>query len=105
MIGLLLMFFIAGAYSELAFEYNKSRWGYGILGVLMYYLGTFIGGLIIGIIGVILGANITDESSRIAFTLLCVPFGLLACWGCYKILGNYWENKIRIENKDNELNL
>jgi uncharacterized membrane protein YeiB len=100
MVGLLLMFFIARAFSELAFENNKSRWGYGILGVLIYYFGTFIGGFIIGIAGIIFGTNIADESSKIVLTLVCVPFGLLLCWGYYKLLGNYWNNKRRILNNE-----
>ena len=45
MLGFLLIYFIWKYYSELAVEHNKSKWGYALLGIATYYIGTFIGGL------------------------------------------------------------
>ncbi len=91
MIGLFLIYFIGRAFYELAFEYDKSRWGFAIVGVISYYAGANIGGLgIILVAGLLLEIDITT-SSGIMINLMSVPFGLLACWGLYRILKSNWE--------------
>ena len=90
MIGIFLIYFIWKVFSELAVQFNKSKWGYGLLGIVIYYAGTFVGGIIIGLIDVFAGTNYADESNTIILNLIALPFGLLAVWGFYKLLENKW---------------
>ena len=92
MLGFLLIYFIWKYYSELAVEHNKSKWGYALLGIATYYIGTFIGGLAIGIIDLLVGTDLV-ESNTIILSLIALPFGLLFVWALYKILENKWKTQ------------
>jgi hypothetical protein len=100
MIGLLLIYFIGKAFYELAHEYDKNRWLFAIFGVVAYYIGTFIGGIILGIIGLIIHSNFVNTSSNWGLGLLTVPFGLLGCWGFYKILIMQWDKPAKINDHE-----
>jgi len=93
MLGILLIYFIWKHYSELAIEHNRNKWGFGLLGIATYYLGTFIAGVAIGIIDLIAGTHYIDESSNIILSLISMPFGLLFVWGLYKLLESKWKTK------------
>lgn len=93
MLGLLLIYFIWNQYSELAYDHNKSKWGYSLLGIASYYIGTFVGGMVMAIIDLIAGTHFLDESSYIILSLISLPFGLLFVWGLYKILEKKWNTK------------
>jgi hypothetical protein len=90
MLGLLLIYFIWKYYSELAFEYNKHRWGYALLGIASYYIGTFLGGIILYVGGDLAGSDFPENISEIYINLLCMPVGILSVWGLYKLLENKW---------------
>lgn len=106
MIGIFLIYFFWKVFSELAVQYNKSKWGFGLLGVATYYGGTFVGGICIGIYDVIAGTNLSDSSNTIVLSLIAMPFGLLSVWGLYKFLENKWgsQRSEEEESLDNELN-
>jgi hypothetical protein len=102
MLGLLLIYFIGKAYYELAHEYNKSRWGFAIVGVVAYYAGAFIAGIIFALLSEF---GITDffiELPEIGLSFLALPFGTLACWALYRILSNNWSNQ-SLENNNESL--
>jgi thiamine transporter ThiT len=93
MLGLLLIYFIGKAFYDLSAKHNKSKWGFAILGIVVYYAGTFIGGIIMGIIDFISGTNFTTSQSNLVLNLLAIPFGLLFCWIFHKILKSIWNKK------------
>lgn len=93
MLGLILIYFIGKAFFDLAGEYNKSEWGFAILGIISYYFGTFIGGIILVMIGTFTGSDFFETSHRIILSLLSMPFGLLVCWIFYRILSSEWKYK------------
>jgi len=41
-----------------------------------------------------------DSFNEIAFGFLCIPFGLLACFGLYWIFKNAWQSDEIIEPND-----
>jgi hypothetical protein len=90
MLGLLLLYFLGKKFYELAHEYNRSRWGFAILGVASYYAGVFIAGVGFVLLGAYIGAfsNLPD----IVISLLSIPFGLLAAWLLYRMLERSWIN-------------
>jgi len=90
MLGLLLIYFLGKKFYELAHEYDRSRWGFAILGVVVYYLGTFLAGVII----VLLGSNSAAflNLPDIVISLMSIPFGLLSAWILYRLLERSWIN-------------
>jgi hypothetical protein len=89
MLGLLLIYFIWKQFADLATRYNKSRWGFGILGVVVYYGGVFCVGIILGIFA----PDFVDSSNNFLLGLLAIPFGILFCVILYYILKKIWDKE------------
>lgn len=102
MLGLILIYFIGKRFMNLAEARGKHRWGFAIAGVASYYVGTFIAG-----VGIIIYQEIAFAdtyrgvgSSDIALSLISIPFGILACFGFYKILEKTWSKNPNEFNPD-----
>ena len=90
MIGLILLYFVGKAFYDLASLHNRSKWGFAILGVLSYYVGIFIGGMIIGLV-IEFGFSMSiDDVNETLMGFMALPIGVLACWGFYKLLEKSW---------------
>lgn len=100
MFGILLIYFIGKRFYQLANLYRKNGWGYAVLGVISYYAGTFLGGMILAILWDILFSDSMDASPSFILSLLVVPMGLLACWGFYKILETQWEKGEKVSDTE-----
>src|SRR5690348_11871838 len=100
MLGLLLIYFIGKAFYNLAHEYDKSRWGFAILGIISYYAGTLLAGIIFGIISELGITDFFDNIPELALGFIVLPFGAAACWGFYRILETQWSKKQ--VNKDDQ---
>lgn len=93
MIGLILLYFVGKAFYDLASQNGKNAWLFAILGVASYYAGIFVGGIIIAIgYGLFLDGSI-EEVNDTLLGLLGLPFGVLICWGFYRLLKSRWTNK------------
>lgn len=94
MIGIFIIYWIGKTYYTLAQKHNRSKWGFAILGPVIYYLGS-----IIGILLIMLGYFATGseemfyEINERLLDFMGVPFGALACWGLYQLLKRKWEQK------------
>lgn len=99
MLGLFLLYFIGKAFYTLAKEFDKSKWGYAVLGIISYYAGTFIAGFtIILLIELGLISDLTlDDVSDTGLSVVAFPFGLLASWGLHKILRRQWSSHSKQE--------
>lgn len=95
MLGIVLLYFIGKYYYKLAEEFEKHRWGFAILGVATYYVGTMIGGAVFGVLDGILGWGIDWENTWI-LSLIALPFGLLFTTGLYYILKKQWEKEVPV---------
>lgn len=93
MIGLLMLFFIGRYYYQLAFEYEKNKWVFAIIGIACFYAGTIIFGFVFGFIAVATDNISMIEMDDMLLGLMALPFGILATWGLYRILNNTWKNK------------
>ncbi|WP_291866277.1 hypothetical protein [Maribacter sp.] len=91
MLGLLLLYWIGKYFYKLAEEYNKSEWGYAVLGILVYYGGIFFFGLIAGIIGEIVSPGFSETFNETLFGFIMLPFGILSCYLLYKYLEKTWK--------------
>ena len=98
MIGLILIIFLAKPFYQLAEEHKKNKWIFAILGVATYYVGAFIGGLILGLILELFSITFFEEFSDLQLGLIALPFGLLSCFGLYKVLEKKWSKSLSVEN-------
>ena len=100
MIGIVFIYFVGKKFYTLAEEKHKKKWLYAILGVLSYYFGLITGGIFLGILLEIFMPGTIDSMNDIALSLLCIPFGLLACFGLYWIFKYAWQGDEIIETND-----
>ncbi len=98
MLGILLIYFIGKRFYDLSTEYNQNKWLYAILSVVIYYAGTFIGGLFLGIFIELGIVNISLENN-LMIGLIALPFGLGLVYLFYIYLKKKW-NKSALLIKD-----
>lgn len=89
MLGLVLLYFIGKSFYTLANTYNRSPWGFAILGVVAYYGANFAFQLLLIFI-------LEVDLDPYLIAVISIPFGLLAWWGLYTYLKKQWEiNPVR----------
>ena len=93
MIGIILIYFIWKRFADLAFKYNHKKWIYGLLGVIVYYAGSLLGGLILGLLSVIINFVI-DWENNLLMSIIALPFGLATCYGTYYFLEKKWKKEV-----------
>lgn len=84
------MLWVGKKFYELAHEYDKNRWLFGVLGVVSYYAGFLVGSFILGIVLEITWPGYVETADERVLALMSVPFGVLGCWGTYKLLERSW---------------
>jgi MFS family permease len=94
-LGILLVYFIWKRFSELAFEHNQKKWIYGLLGILCYYLGTLIGGAIIGVLSVFMDFDVNWDNDLL-MSVIALPFGIGTCYLFYYLLKKKWEKEAKV---------
>ena len=97
MLGILLIYFIGKYFYTLAGKYGKNQWGYAILGIASYYLGTMILGIILAIGFEIWSTTSIDEINDVVLNFIALPFGLISCYIAYKLLENHWKKNVILE--------
>ena len=90
MLGIVFLYFIGKYFYKLAEEYNKNKWLFAILGVVVYYAGIFLGGIILGLLDVLIGFNF-DWDNNLALGLIAIPFGMGSAYLFYYILKKQWK--------------
>lgn len=99
MLGLIFIYFVGKAFYKLAEEHDKNKWVFAITGVLSYYVGSFVGGIISYLLfDMIYSNNLFEEPNEIALTVVGILIGLLTCWGYYYLLKRNWGNKVFAED-------
>lgn len=89
---MLLLYFVWKYYKELAEKYNKdSYWPYVIGGAVIYYAGTFVGGIIIGVIALYGDINLEETDDRL-IGLMALPVGILFSFLLYKYFEKKWKS-------------
>lgn len=87
------MIFVGRSFYQLAENHQKSRWLFAILGVVSFYFGIFIGGIVLAFVYELYLLRSMEDVNPILLTLMALPFGILTCWGLYRILSNQWSKK------------
>lgn len=91
MLGILFIYLIGRPFYDLAQKHNKSEWGYAVLGVVMYYVGTFVGGIAIGLGSYFLDIDF-ESINDLLLSVMAIPFGLFVSWLVYVSLKERWTN-------------
>jgi glycopeptide antibiotics resistance protein len=86
MLGLFLIYYLGKSFYTLAEEYEKSRWGYAVLGVVSYYGGTMIAGILLFIVVEGFSDGNVEDISDIVLNIIALPFGILGAYLMYKFL-------------------
>ena len=102
MIGIILIYFIWKRFADLAFKYNHKKWIYGLLGVIVYYAGCLLGGLILGLLSVIINFVI-DWENNLLMSIIALPFGLVTCYGTYYFLEKKWEKEFVVMDSNDDI--
>ena len=89
-LGFVLLYFIGKYFYKLAEEFNKNKWLYAILGIVVYYAGIFLGGILLALMDLLVGFNFNWESN-LMLGLIVLPFGLGAAYLFYYILKKQWK--------------
>jgi hypothetical protein len=97
MLGVFFIYLIGKPFYELAEKHNRNGWGYAFLGVFTYYVGTFIGGMAIGLASYFLDMDF-DGINDLLLSLMAIPFGLFVSWLTYTTLKDRFTNNTSNKN-------
>ncbi|CAM1344356.1 hypothetical protein [Tenacibaculum amylolyticum] len=98
MLGLILLYFIGKKFYELADEFEKSKWGFAILGIASYYIGGLSILFVLGMLFEIFSPGSISGNEN-SYSLLVIPFGLLTVYILYMYLEKKWKKEMpKIDN-------
>lgn len=96
-LGLVLLYWIGKYFYKLSEEYDKNKLGFTVLGIVVYYAGSILAGIIILLFIDIFSDDYSDDSiSDTMLSVISFPFGILSCY----LLNRYLE-KTWVKNKPN----
>ena len=98
MLTIVLLFFIGKYFYELAQEYYKNRWIFAILGIAMYYFGTFLAGIVLAL-GIDLFGWTFDWTNNLSLVMIALPSGLVTVVIVYLLLERHWK-KQKVKDQD-----
>ncbi len=101
-ITFILIFFVGKAFYDLADNHQKSKWLFAIVGIISYFAGQLIVGVIIAIVYELFVGSV-DEINDTVLNIISIPVGALSCWGFYRILKNRWEKEETFSGSSEEV--
>lgn len=105
MLGLIFIYFIGKTYYTLAQKHKKEQlWLWAISGIVAYYLGAFIGGIILGVFVLLLDLDVDLENIGLGLQLLIgLGGGLGGTTGFYQFLKYKWDKTESLAMSDDVL--
>ncbi|MEO6346700.1 MAG: hypothetical protein ABIO60_02215 [Aquaticitalea sp.] len=95
MLAFVFLYFIGKYFYKLAEKFNKNKWLFAIFGVIVYYVGTFIGGVVVALVDEFAGLQFNWEND-LTLGLIALPFGIAIAGLFYYILKTQWEQSVVI---------
>ncbi|WP_046759052.1 hypothetical protein [Kordia jejudonensis] len=100
MIAIIILIVVGRQFYELAKKYEQQlAWLYAILGVVSYYAGIIVGGVLLGIILGLFFPEFLEDTPESVLGLLTIPIGIFACWGFYQLLKRNWHKKFEEQQR------
>lgn len=100
MLGIFLIYFIGKRFYDLADQFGQKKWLYAVLGIAVYYLGEFLGGVTVGILSLVFGFEV-DWDNKILMAAIGLPCGILLDYLFYYFLNKKWKSeRLKIETID-----
>jgi branched-subunit amino acid ABC-type transport system permease component len=94
MIEIVIIILIGKQFYQLAKKYEqKVAWAYFIVGIVSYYGGAFVGGLILGLYIDITGSDFFYDMNELVLSLIFIPIAIFSCWGTYQLLKKKWHKE------------
>lgn len=93
MLGLLLLYWIGKYYYKLAEAHAKNKWGYAILGIVMYYACAVASGFLMGIFIELIWPGAVESINEFLFGLMLLPFGIAGTYLLYYYFKRSWERQ------------
>lgn len=95
MISIVLGYVAGKKFYELALEFNKNKWAFAILGTVIYLIGLFLFGFLLGIYAVFTNNLELLEGNNFLLNLLSIPFSALIVFGVFNLLKMNWTKSKR----------
>lgn len=92
MLGLLLIYSIGKKFYDLAELYEKKKWLYVLLALLVYYGSMFFLVMILAVVMELVGSSI-EGWSELALSVLGIALGVITVVVFYNILKKKWKNQ------------
>ncbi|MEZ4792996.1 MAG: hypothetical protein R2783_05920 [Gelidibacter sp.] len=98
MLEIVIVFLIGKYFYKLAEEFDQSKWLYAVIGVLTYFAGAFIAGVILFFVDLQFDMGVNWENTLL-LTLLVLPFAVATCYLLHYLLKRSW-SKSTVVTKD-----
>ncbi|GAA4933547.1 hypothetical protein GCM10023314_02520 [Algibacter agarivorans] len=95
MLGILVIFFIGKYYYELAQDYYRNRWLYGLLGIGLYYAGSAVGGAVVAVADELFDLSVNWDS-LFSLSIIAISFGISFPGLFYIVLKRQWEKSVLV---------
>ncbi|MEZ4802466.1 MAG: hypothetical protein R2797_06805 [Gelidibacter sp.] len=90
MLEIAIIYFIGRYFYRLAEDYKQNKWLFVILGVVTYFVGAIIGGIVLFLLDLQFEMGI-DWESKFLLTLILLPFAVATCYLLHYLLKRNWE--------------
>lgn len=95
MLEIIIIYFIGKYFYRLAETYGQNKWLFAVLGVITYFVGAAIGGVILFLLDMQFELGI-DWESKFLLTFLLLPFAVATCYLLHYLLKRSWEKSVVI---------
>lgn len=101
MLGIIFIIFVGIRFSKLAFDHDRNRWAFALLGIATYYVGFYLFCFLLGIIIAATGnGSFLTETNAFLLALMGIPFGIGSCVALYYGLRSYWKKNPIVSQTD-----
>ena len=89
MLGILLIYFMAKPFYKLAEKYNRSKWGYSVLAVAVYFGLQILAGVVIAFANPDLFVSMDNNSGlELGLNVVGIIIGALGVYALFQIIKN-----------------